>query len=69
MDSAAGVAEGLALLAAGSYNAVITDMKLPDGSGLDVLRWLEQRGRGEDPGHHRLWFGRERRRGPQGGRV
>ncbi|MEO3693204.1 sigma-54-dependent transcriptional regulator [Roseateles paludis] len=47
VDSAAGVAEGLALLAAGSYNAVITDMKLPDGSGLDVLRWLEQRGRGE----------------------
>jgi two-component system, NtrC family, response regulator PilR len=47
VDSAAGVAEGLALLAAGTYNAVITDMKLPDGSGLDVLRWLEQRGRSE----------------------
>lgn len=29
------------------YSAVITDMRLPDGTGLDVLRWLEENGRRE----------------------
>lgn len=45
IDSAGSVAEALALLQAGRYSAVITDMKLPDGSGLALLRWLEQAGR------------------------
>jgi two-component system response regulator PilR (NtrC family) len=30
-----------------TYSAVITDMRLPDGTGLDVLRWLEDGGRRE----------------------
>ncbi|KQW40180.1 sigma-54 dependent transcriptional regulator [Rhizobacter sp. Root404] len=30
-----------------TYSAVITDMRLPDGSGLDVLRWIEEAGRRE----------------------
>jgi two-component system response regulator PilR (NtrC family) len=30
-----------------TYSAVITDMRLPDGTGLDVLRWLEENGRRE----------------------
>ncbi|CAM4058105.1 sigma-54-dependent transcriptional regulator [Roseateles saccharophilus] len=47
IDSAGSVAEALEHLKAGSYSAVITDMKLPDGSGLSVLRWLEQAGRPE----------------------
>jgi two-component system, NtrC family, response regulator PilR len=47
IDSAGTVAEALAHLQAQSYNAVITDMKLPDGSGLALLRWLEQAGRPE----------------------
>ncbi|MCY4754160.1 sigma-54-dependent transcriptional regulator [Pelomonas aquatica] len=47
IDSAGSVAEALALLQAGRYSAVITDMKLPDGSGLALLRWLEQAGRPE----------------------
>ncbi|RTL23199.1 MAG: sigma-54-dependent Fis family transcriptional regulator [Burkholderiales bacterium] len=47
IDSAGSVAEALAHLQAGSYSAVITDMKLPDGSGLALLRWLEQAGRPE----------------------
>ena len=47
IDSAGSVAEALELLQAGSYSAVITDMKLPDGSGLALLRWLEQAGRPE----------------------
>ena len=38
IDSAGSVAEALALLQAGRYSAVITDMKLPDGSGLALLR-------------------------------
>lgn len=47
LDSAGSVEEALALLAERSYSAVITDMRLPDGSGLDVLRWLDERGRSE----------------------
>ena len=41
------VEEAWAMLAAGSYAALITDMRLPDGSGLDLLRRLEQAGRPE----------------------
>jgi len=47
IDSAGSVAEGLEHLQASTYSAVITDMKLPDGSGLALLRWLEQGGRPE----------------------
>ena len=47
IDSAGTVTEALELLQAGAYSAVITDMKLPDGSGLALLRWLEQAGRPE----------------------
>ncbi|WP_457349934.1 sigma-54-dependent transcriptional regulator [Roseateles sp. P5_D6] len=47
IDSAGTVAEALAHLQAQTYSAVITDMKLPDGSGLALLRWLEQAGRPE----------------------
>ncbi|MFN3303237.1 MAG: sigma-54-dependent transcriptional regulator [Roseateles sp.] len=47
IDSAGSVAEALQQLQAAQYSAVITDMKLPDGSGLGVLRWLEQAGRPE----------------------
>jgi len=47
IDSAGSVAEALDHLQAASYGAVITDMKLPDGSGLALLRWLEQAGRPE----------------------
>ncbi|MCY4743454.1 sigma-54 dependent transcriptional regulator [Pelomonas sp. UHG3] len=47
VDSAGSVGEALAQLQAATYSAVITDMKLPDGSGLAVLRWLEQAGRPE----------------------
>ncbi|WAC74858.1 sigma-54 dependent transcriptional regulator [Roseateles sp. SL47] len=47
LDSAGTVEDALAHLEARRYDAVITDMRLPDGTGLDVLRWLEQRGRSE----------------------
>ncbi len=47
LASAETVAEGLALLAAERFQVVITDMRLPDGSGLDVLAWLEREGRSE----------------------
>ncbi len=47
LDSAGTVEDALALLATRRYDAVITDMRLPDGSGLDILRWLEQQGRSE----------------------
>ncbi len=47
IDSAGSVADALAHLQAATYSVVITDMRLPDGSGLAVLRWLEQAGRPE----------------------
>ena len=47
LDSAGTVEDAVELLGARRYDAVITDMRLPDGSGLDILRWLEQQGRGE----------------------
>ncbi|RTL34398.1 MAG: sigma-54-dependent Fis family transcriptional regulator [Burkholderiales bacterium] len=47
IDSAGSVSEALEHLQSGGYSAVITDMKLPDGSGLSLLRWLEQAGRPE----------------------
>lgn len=45
--SAGCVSEALALLQAETFGAVISDMRLPDGSGLDILAWLEQAGRRE----------------------
>jgi two-component system response regulator PilR (NtrC family) len=47
VDTADTVDDALARLRAGTYSAVITDMRLPDGSGLDVLHWLESNARGE----------------------
>ena len=47
VDTAADVAEALAQLDAQRYDAVISDMRLPDGSGLDVLRRLKDQSRSE----------------------
>ena len=47
VDSAGSVEEAWARLAERSYNAVITDMRLPDGNGLDLLRRLDAAGRPE----------------------
>ena len=41
VDSAGSVEEAWARLSERSYNAVISDMRLPDGSGLDLLRRLD----------------------------
>jgi len=47
VDSAGTVEEALMHLKDRTYSAVITDMRLPDGSGLDLLAKLEQGGRRE----------------------
>jgi two-component system, NtrC family, response regulator PilR len=47
LETAGTVEQALACLQQRRYSAVITDMRLPDGSGLDVLAWLEQQGRPE----------------------
>ena len=47
LDTAGTVQEALLHLKDRTYSAVITDMRLPDGSGLDILRWLEEGGRRE----------------------
>ncbi|MBP8272161.1 MAG: sigma-54-dependent Fis family transcriptional regulator, partial [Sphaerotilus sp.] len=47
IETAGTVEEAWALLTAARYSAIITDMRLPDGTGLDLLRRLEQAGRSE----------------------
>ena len=47
IDTAGTVEEAWTLLGAARYSAIITDMRLPDGTGLDLLRRLEQAGRPE----------------------
>ena len=47
LDTAGTVTDALARLQQRQYSAVITDMRLPDGSGLDILNWLESQGRRE----------------------
>ncbi len=47
IDTAGTVQAALAHLGEQTYSAVITDMRLPDGTGLDILRFLEESGRAE----------------------
>jgi two-component system, NtrC family, response regulator PilR len=47
IETAATVEEALLHLKDRTYSAVITDMRLPDGTGLDLLRRLEEQGRRE----------------------
>ena len=47
VETAGTVDEAMACLKANGYSAVITDMRLPDGTGLDLLRELEESGRTE----------------------
>jgi two-component system response regulator PilR (NtrC family) len=47
VESAGSVEEGCQCLAVRKYDAVITDMRLPDGTGLDLLRRLERDARSE----------------------
>ena len=47
IETASTVEEALLHLKDRTYSAVITDMRLPDGTGLDLLRRLEEQGRRE----------------------
>ena len=47
VETAGSVEEAWALLSARSFNAVITDMRLPDGSGLELLQRLDAAARSE----------------------
>ena len=47
VETAGSVDEALLHLKDRTYSAVITDMRLPDGTGMDLLRWLEEAGRRE----------------------
>jgi len=47
IETAGTVQDALLHLKDRIYSAVITDMRLPDGTGLDILRWLEESGRRE----------------------
>ena len=47
VDTAGTVAEALEALGETAYRLVITDMRLPDGTGMDLLRWLERQQRSE----------------------
>ena len=47
VETAATVAQAREILQTRVFRAVISDMRLPDGTGLDLLRWLEDSGRPE----------------------
>jgi two-component system response regulator PilR (NtrC family) len=47
VETAGTVEEAWAMLGERSFNAVITDMRLPDGTGLELLQRLEAAGRSE----------------------
>ncbi len=47
IDTAGSVEDALACLESRSYSLLITDMRLPDGTGLDLLRRLDDAGRRE----------------------
>jgi two-component system response regulator PilR (NtrC family) len=47
VETAGSVDDAWSRLESRTYSAVITDMRLPDGTGLDLLRRLEQAGRRE----------------------
>ncbi|RQO62512.1 sigma-54-dependent Fis family transcriptional regulator [Paucibacter sp. KBW04] len=47
LETAGTVEEALRQLKQREFSAVITDMRLPDGSGLDILQWLESQARKE----------------------
>ncbi len=47
IETAGTVEQAMLHLKDRTYSAVITDMRLPDGTGLDLLRWLEETGRRE----------------------
>src|SRR5258705_6606942 len=47
IETAGSVQDALLHLKDRVYSAVISDMRLPDGTGLEVLRWLEEAGRRE----------------------
>ena len=47
VESAGTVEQAWARLVDGHFSAVITDMRLPDGTGLDLLRRIEANGRSE----------------------
>ncbi len=42
VDSGASVGDGIGLGSRRQYDAILTDLKLPDGSGMDVLQWFAQ---------------------------
>jgi two-component system response regulator PilR (NtrC family) len=47
VETAASVAQAREMLQSRVFRAVISDMRLPDGTGLDLLQWLESSGRPE----------------------
>jgi two-component system response regulator PilR (NtrC family) len=47
IETAGTVQDALLHLKDRTYSVVITDMRLPDGNGLELLRWLEESGRRE----------------------
>ena len=43
-EPAGGLAEAIGLLSAQTFDAVVSDLRLKDGSGIDLLAWIKERG-------------------------
>ena len=70
VEAAGTLAEAWQHLDERRFDAVITDMRLPDGLGLELLHRMVAQQRGETLHRHdRLWLGRERGGGAEGRRF
>lgn len=69
VDTADGVNAAKKKLDAQPYALVLTDMRMPDGSGLEVVEYLQEKPRHSHCHHYRLWQCRPSRDGLKSRRV
>ena len=69
IETAGTVEQAMMQLKDRTYSALITDMRLPDGTGLDLLNWLEETGRREKAIVITAYGSAERRRSSASGRC
>ena len=51
-EPAGGLAEAIQILSEQSFDAIVSDLRLKDGSGIDLLTWMKEQGLETPGGHH-----------------